>query len=301
MSSQEQKVLADRARRSDRIEMAVPVEVMGTDYYRGQPFCLKGQTVVVSRHGAAVAVNYALATDQEVTLLCMDTGKEVASRVVGLIPRPEKDLVYGIAFLNDLANPWGIEFPTLTGIDEGFGRILLECRSCQNSSVFHLNEIEVQVFETSESIHKLCKHCAATTAWKKATNQTLRRIPEPKGTPASTPVRQAARIVNKRKHGRIQTDVAACIRESGFSEEVGRCENLSRGGALLRTAKPYQKRAQIEVALPYSIGGPNIFVPAQVVRSEDCGSFFKVAVAYTGASRKQRPSVYSGAVDTTTL
>ena len=157
MSAQEQKAPSDLIRRSDRVQISIAVEAVGTDLHRGRPFCQRGQTVVVSRHGAAIALNYALVTDQELTIRCLNTGKEAEARVIGLIFSPGNGLVYGMAFLNDAANPWCIDFPALTSADEELGRILLECRMCRAYRVAHLDEIEMQVFETNQGIQQFCK------------------------------------------------------------------------------------------------------------------------------------------------
>ena len=100
---------------------------------------------------------------------------------------------------------------------------------------------------------------------------------------------------NRRKYGRIQNNAPACIREPGFADEVVTCENLSRGGLLLKTSKPYQKGARIEVAILYSAGSGNIFVPARVIHVQTSGKFFKLGVAYTKRpGTKQQVGAYSG-------
>jgi len=282
---------ADVARRSDRVQMSIPIEAIGIDYNRGRPFCHRGQTLAVSRHGAAIVLNYALATDQELTIRCVDTKKEAVARVVGIISGAGNDLVYGVAFLNVEANPWGIEFPPLTGAEEGLGRILLACRMCQAHRVFHLNEIELQVFETNQGTQQFCQSCSATTSWKRVENENYPKSslsPEVKAqeSPKSQPH-------DKRKHRRVGTNIPACIRQSGFMEEAVTCENVSRGGLRLRASKPYKKSSLIEVALPYSAGASgNIFVSARVIHVQDCGRFFELGVAYAGAAGTT--SAYSG-------
>jgi len=294
MAQREQVASSQVARRSDRVEISISIDAIGTDYHRGRPFCQRGQTLTVSRHGAAIALNYALATDQELTIRCVNTAKEAVARVVGLVSGPGKDLVYGIAFLDAAANPWAIEFPALAGSDDVLGRVLLTCRLCQTYSVVHLNEIELQVFETNGSIQQFCKLCSVTTSWKRAANETAKEINLPKDTQTNKSGSQASHKANRRKHGRVRTNVAACIRQSGFAEEVVTCENLSRGGLRLRTSRAYQEGARIEVALPYSTESGNIFVPAQVIHAQDCGGFFRLGVAYTRVSGEQPTSVYSG-------
>jgi hypothetical protein len=281
-------------RRTDRVQISISLEVMGTDLATGRPFCQRGCTSAVSRNGAAIVLNYALSTYQELTIRCLSTNKEAEARVVGLISGPDHELVYGVALLSTAENLWGIDFPTLTG-DEGFGRVLLQCRVCQSYRVVHLNEIEVQVFETNQGIHQFCKACSATTSWRRPASEALPESSLPREQAEQESTAQPSHAANKRKHGRIRTNVAACIREPGFPEEIVSCENLSRGGIRIRTPKLYQKGTRIEVAVPYSTGSGNIFVPAQIVHVQHCGEFYRLGVAYVGISEKrQHAEGYSG-------
>ena len=66
------RALGSGIRRSDRVPISIPIEAIGLDLVRGRPFCEKGKTILVSRHGAAIALSYALATDQELTIRCPD-------------------------------------------------------------------------------------------------------------------------------------------------------------------------------------------------------------------------------------
>ena len=272
---------ADGTRCTDRVEISVPIEVFGTDLKRGRPFRHTGHISVVSRHGAAIVLNYALATDQELTIRCLETNIETEARVLGLISGSTRDLVYGVMFLNTEANPLGIEFPALTG-SEGFGRVLLECRTCEIYKVVHLDEIEIQILETNQSIAKFCKACSATTSWKE-----IARKDSPKLLPADNQRRKAisqpAQVLDRRKHNRMRANVLACIRNgTRFTEEIVTCENLSRSGLCFRTTKSYRKHARIEVAVPFSMGSGNIFVAGRVIQVQDCGEFFRVGVAYAG-------------------
>jgi hypothetical protein len=278
----------DAARRSDRVQVSLSIEVIGTDYQRGQPFCHAGRTVTVSLHGAAIALNYALAADQEFTVRCIDTGQEAVARVVGPLYREGETFVYGVGFVDTAVNPWGIEFPaTDTG---GLGRALLACRGCQTAKVFHLNEIELQVFSANESIQQFCKSCSATTSWQRENKGSTSRPGSPKAAEPESPSQQRR---ERRRHRRVGSNTRACIRELGSLEEVVTCD-ISRSGLCIRASRRYQEGALIEVAIPYSPHGTgNIFVPARVTRVQDYGQFFKLGVAYEGASGKQRASVYT--------
>lgn len=268
--------------------------MIGTDPNRGRPFCERGNTSIVSRHGAVIIVNSSLATDQELTIRCLSNNKEAEVRVVGPIAGPDNERFYGVEFLDPAVNLWGIEFPSLTGAEDALARILLRCSLCQATEVAHLDEIEIQVFDETQSIQRFCKHCSATTAWKpgpqdadEPISQSDKGTPEPSAAPP-TPVQ------NKRKYNRIKTTMSACIRQPGFPEEIVICENLSRGGLRFRSPSRYLPGSRIEVAVPYSAGSGNIFVPARIVYVQEFGNLFAIGAAYVGASAKEQRSQYEG-------
>jgi hypothetical protein len=88
------------------------------------------------------------------------------------------------------------------------------------------------------------------------------------------------RSQNRRKRHRIPTRASAGIREMGLPEEIVVCENLSRGGLSFRSRKHYLRGSRIEIALPYSPGSGNIFVPARIVRVERLQGLFRYGAAY---------------------
>jgi hypothetical protein len=274
----------ERVRRSDRIEIAISVEAFGTDLARCRAFFQSGETMLVSRHGGALILNYAFATGQELTIRCLSTNEEAEATVVGLMSGPWKHLVYGVAFVNPEANPWGIEFPTLTGSDDGLARLLLGCPLCSSQKVVHLNEIELQVFDSNQAIQQFCSACSETTSWRRLTNHSL---PNPdEQVKSSESAAKTANPVDRRRHGRVKSNILACIRQTGFPEETVACENISRGGISCRASKAYPKGTKIEVAIPYSPGNGNIFVPAEVLRVQKSGNYFRVGIAYRKTSER---------------
>jgi hypothetical protein len=268
------------------------------DLNRGRPFCEKAKTTLISRHGAAIVLNYALATDQELTIRWPGSNREAEARVVGLIAGDGKELTYGIAFLNPALNPWNVEFPALTDSDEIVARTLLQCNLCQNLEVVHLNEIEIQVFEANRRIQRFCKACSGATSWKHPAK-------EAPGNPGSREDKTASEAVirpagrEKRKHRRIKTTASACVRQSGFPDDIVACENLSGGGIRFRSSRLYPKGSIIEVALPYSAGSGNIFVPSRVAHVQECEGFFRIGASYIGVSGKEKGfQTYEGSTGT---
>lgn len=92
---------------------------------------------------------------------------------------------------------------------------------------------------------------------------------------------------NRRKHPRTKVSYKACIRRSGFVDDVVTCEDMSKGGICFRSRKQYYKRTDIEVAVPYSPGGNAIFVPAEIawVVEVTKDKLYRCGVAYRRATR----------------
>lgn len=107
-------------------------------------------------------------------------------------------------------------------------------------------------------------------------------------TPASPTDRKLATPVdNRRKHTRTKVSYKACIRRSGFTEDVVTCEDMSKGGLCFRSRKKYFERTPIEVAVPYSPGGNAIFVPAEIAWVVEItkDKLYKCGVAYRLTTR----------------
>ena len=97
----------------------------------------------------------------------------------------------------------------------------------------------------------------------------------------------AAPLDNRRKHPRTKVGYKACIRRSGFTDDVVTCEDMSKGGLCFRSRKQYYERTSIEVAVPYSPGGNAIFVPAEIVWVVEItkDKLYKCGVSYRRVSR----------------
>ena len=129
MWGKSEAVIEHRVRQSDRISVALPVEVVGDNLF-GDVYLCEGWTEVVSQTGARVRLKQNLAPDQEITVRCLETGKEAPARVVARVNRKSRQNVYGIMLLNPEAPPWGINFPQRGDSVAAVGRIVLECFPC---------------------------------------------------------------------------------------------------------------------------------------------------------------------------
>ncbi|MGA2099281.1 MAG: PilZ domain-containing protein [Candidatus Acidiferrum sp.] len=97
----------------------------------------------------------------------------------------------------------------------------------------------------------------------------------------------AAPLDNRRKHIRTKVSYKACIRRSGYPDDVVTCEDMSRGGICFKSRKQYFPRTTIEVAVPYAHGANAIFVPAEIAWVVEItkDKLYKCGLAYRPASR----------------
>ncbi|MGH9572361.1 MAG: PilZ domain-containing protein [Candidatus Acidiferrales bacterium] len=86
---------------------------------------------------------------------------------------------------------------------------------------------------------------------------------------------------NRRRDRRTKVKFNACIRISGWGEEIVPCEDMSRGGFSFRSKRQYSAEAMIEAAVPYE-PGMSIFVSAQIANVFELpgGKVFRYGVAY---------------------
>lgn len=271
-----------KARRSDRISLELPITVAGTDAL-GSVFVMEGKTILVSRQGAKILLARKLAPHQEISIRCILTRREADARVVGQIGKNEESYYYGVAFLNPEVNIWKIEFPPLGEGDDAVGRVVLECGGCHIRELTYLDESELEVLEENQSLARHCKRCTDYTVWKKSSVEG--GVVEAPTHPL--PVPAPARTADLRRERRRDVRVPVCVRREGADEEIVRSRNASRGGLCFESTRQYSKGARIEVAIPYTPGGGNIFLAGNVVRVQnDPGS----GLTLYGVSYIRRPS-----------
>ncbi|HLY59988.1 MAG TPA: PilZ domain-containing protein [Terriglobia bacterium] len=245
-------------RASDRISLRMGITVSGTDAL-GKSFVVDGKTILVSRRGAKILLQRKLAPHQEIVILCHDTGKEAAARIIGNIGQEEGGVYYGIAFIDPEAKVWGIEFPPISEGAEAVGRVVLECGACHTRELVYLDESELEVLENNKSLALHCKRCSDLSVFKLATVEPGAPIPPPS-------VEIPAKPKELRRERRRELRVVTCVRSVDFGDDVVRSRNASRGGLCFESLRHYSKGIKVEVAIPYTAGGGNIFLVGHIVR-----------------------------------
>ncbi|MBI2819224.1 MAG: hypothetical protein HYX73_04525 [Acidobacteria bacterium] len=109
-----------RQRRSGRLSRQLPIQVSGIDAM-GRDFTTPAHTLVLSRYGAEILLKAELVPDQEINVGLLGNAKDWDARVVGLFSKRPEGFAYGIEFLFQDGNFWGINFPAMLGSTEPSG------------------------------------------------------------------------------------------------------------------------------------------------------------------------------------
>ena len=244
-------------RRSDRVLVAIPVDLTATDL-DGARFTESCFTEMVSLHGASMALSRRASTEHPVTLHRRSVDIQVQARVLGQLGiRPGLHL-YGISFTEDAPYFWGIHFPPYDGNDDTLAKTLLMCSECGKQLIFTLNEIEFRVFEANQRLSFGCETCGHNVVWMPVPNE-----PRPNHTGAQPSGPQ------NRRHARTRMKATACILEADREDDIVEVMDISRGGVSFRGTRPYQVDSWIQFAVPYTRGAANIFVSGRIAWRKD--------------------------------
>jgi hypothetical protein len=258
-----------RTRRSDRIALQLRITVSGTDAL-GRVFMEETETLVVSRHGAKIALRRKMVPELELSVRCAETGKEADVRVVGQIGQGPEGTYYGVEILDPEMDLWGIEFPPLAESEKAVARVLLECVHCRTRELTYLNEFEAEVFEANKILSRACKSCRDMTLWKLSEgvpSGPQRPLPVEVAAPPASPL--PVRAQNERKNIRVGLQMKACIRAAPTGEDIVVTENVSRAGFSFKSSKRYAEGSIVEACVPYTAGAGNIFSPARIEHAEE--------------------------------
>lgn len=252
-------------RQSLRIRYAYPVHIAGKDS-SGHEFSDDARTEIVTRDGGLIVTSQSLATSSHLKLT---RGKNTAEvRIVGQVGLRDERYLYGVQFTEpDVQEFWGVIFPA-AGADRGVARAVLQCSRCAGQHVMHLGEVEIMVFQTTNVVPRDCPRCQDETLWVKP--DVLGEVEVVTGSASydqhGAP-KPRVRTGNDRKYNRIALkNMKACLQRHGFADDVVDVVDMSRSGIRFVSMVDYRVGMWLEVSVPYTIGGANLFAPAKIAR-----------------------------------
>ncbi len=300
----------DSTRRTDRVEVAIPIEVSGSDA-TGQYFFDRTETLVISQNGATIVLDRKLMPEQDLRLRNLKNNRETEVHIIGFITRHPKGDVYGAKFHQPGDNIWDIEFPPISDAKDAAYHLVMECISCATRQVAYLDELEAEVFRAGGVLRRKCNKCRDSSLWKESSGPAPEPEPEPAPPAAPVYVPTEEKVVashawegatqkedapppprpkgiNDRKHVRSRMQIPVCVRrlrsaaeEWGAQEEVELTDDCSRGGFAFQSYGRFKVGDEVEACVPYKPGGANIFVPAKIAnaRKQKDGRY-RYGVAY---------------------
>ena len=243
---------------NEHVEIKIPIEVAGIDCL-GVQFFDRTHTLMVSRNGGKIALERMVAPEQEVTIRCPSSGLEADARVLGQIEKTGTAYSYIVKFLDEKNHIWDITFPSPADSVGAISCVLLECFGCQNREVVYLDHFELEVLEVNGHLSRTCERCRDARLWRKsqASMPELETVAAP-----SVPVP----MQDRRREPRREMKVTACVRSTRFGQDLVKTRTTSRSGLSFTSPWEYVLGEAIEIAVPYSPAGGNIFLAAKIVR-----------------------------------
>jgi hypothetical protein len=136
---------------------------------------------------------------------------------------------------------------------------LLECSGCQNREVVYLDHFELELLEVNGHLSRYCKRCRDASLWQKL-QEAAPELEDVTPAPASAPLQ------DRRREPRREMRVTACVRTARVGQDLVQTRTTSRTGLSFTSPWEYVPGETIEIAVPYSPAGGNIFLAAKIVR-----------------------------------
>src|SRR5712692_2135638 len=251
-------------RRTERLLLSIPIRVEGTSP-DGRKFSENTRTVIINRHGASIRLNQSVTPGATLKIWNLVAKCDADFRVVGPTqPRSEQGSEWGVECRNEKGNIWGIDFPPVR--EEPQCSALLECRRCHTVSLTPLSLIENDVLTASGLLTKECATCGRATPWGYNEKQVAIPAPGQEREPAIKDILESPRPASTRRHPRVSLRLPIRVRSYYGTEEIGKTENVSKGGLCFVSERNYEIGESVQVTCPFDPKGHNIEVRALVVR-----------------------------------
>lgn len=254
----------DKKRRSDRIQIAIPLRVRGMST-QTKFFDEETETTWLSKYGLMTRLRNLVDLEMEVHVTNLTNSVAGTFRVVWVNRRGHEGFHdIGLELSEAEGDLWGIHFPPWEQEgEESVARVWLECERCHNRDLSTVPEAEYEYLSEGFLIARHCDRCKATTPWEFAVEVEIITDPEH---PAKG--KRSGEKENRNK-GRVPMKMKIKVTRRVYGtplDDICETENVSRNGVYFLSSQHYDVGERVEVVMPYKEGDVPIPVPAQVVR-----------------------------------
>ena len=259
MSSPEQ-------RRSERLMVSIPILVAGLDP-SGAEFSEETRTAVVNREGALVLLKHSLAREHHVRIINLQSEAAADFRIVGPTRlATDEGTEWGVEYLKDGMEIWGVDFPFHPEERQGQASALLECQACHKKYFWPLTLVEIEVLESTGIIENFCNACGKSTSWVYA--EASRRLPQATPSLGVTSIPQSKPAIERRENKRLLLRLPVLVRNQKGEAEEGKTENLSHADLAVALALDLAVGQFVSVICPLTTSGQNLERSAKVMRKD---------------------------------
>ncbi len=237
--------------------MEIPIRVIGFALERNQ-FSEDTKTVTIRREGATIKLKEKVSPRSEVRIINLENYKEADFRIVSPTRMDGREPAeWGVEYLELGRNIWGLDFPPPPSADELVG-VTVECRACHHQGIENVSPMSVEALNATGILALQCDQCKKLTYWHYAdmTRHPMKPPPADLVAPPlpTKPVDQKG--IEKRKARRMGMKLAILVRNAQGTEEIGKTDDVSKGGVAVSLVMDLKVGEQVTVICPYSPGQP---------------------------------------------
>jgi PilZ domain len=254
----------EKPRRSDRLQVAIPLRVRGMST-QTKFFDEETATTWLSKYGLMTRLRNLVDLETEIHVTNLTNSVGGTYRVVWINQRANEGMHdVGLELSEAEGDMWGIHFPPFEQQgEESIARVWLECERCHEKSYSDVPEVEYEYLSEGFRIARHCDRCKGTTSWEFAVEVDI--LPESEHAPKG---KRSGEKENRNK-GRIPMKMKIKVTRRVYgtpTEDICETENISRNGVYFLSSQIYDVGERLEVVMPYKEGDVAIPVQGRVVR-----------------------------------
>jgi PilZ domain len=244
--------------------MSIPILVAGPDTAAGE-FAEETRTLVVNRGGALIVMKHDLQPEDPLRIFNLISDAAADFRVVGPTSvGTDEGVEWGVEYLKDGMNIWGVDFPPLSAEGKAHASALLECQTCKKKFFWPLTLVEIEVIESTGVIQNFCSQCGRSTAWIYA---------DPAHRPEQLSLSGSLGTLGekgeeRREKRRLLMRLPVLVRNQKGESEATRTENMSQADLAVALGLKLAVGDYVTVVCPLTATGRNLERSAKVLRKD---------------------------------